>query len=75
MNDYKTKKEFQSQNRLIYLFILGVLIYFVIFVPLYIFKKKEQKLIVACVISVLTGYSIIKEGFVKAYKETKKIKN
>ncbi|WP_323847758.1 MAG: heavy metal translocating P-type ATPase [Phytoplasma sp.] len=74
MNDYKTKKEFQSQNRLIYLFILGVLIYFVIFVPLYIFKKKEQKLIVACVISVLTGYSIIKEGFVKAYKETKKNK-
>ncbi|WP_341266386.1 heavy metal translocating P-type ATPase [Candidatus Phytoplasma fraxini] len=73
MNNCKQKKKFKIQNKLIYLFILSFLIYLFIFLPLCVFQESEKyKIIIAYLILILSSYSIIKEGFVETYKETKK---
>jgi Cd2+/Zn2+-exporting ATPase len=83
------KKKIQnnlSEKKYFFLFFCGILVYFLIFIPLHFIKVKSYyltlnqennfflKLIVTVIILFLSGYHVISEGFILTYKNTKKNK-
>lgn len=80
MNSTLKEKEFESHKKFIYLFFIGILFYFLFFLPLDFgisfgmdeSKSKFLKIFLTILILFLTGYPVIKEGLIKTYEQTKK---
>lgn len=80
MNSTLKEKEFESHKKFIYLFFIGILFYFLFFLPLdfgITFGMDDSKLnffkiFLTILILFLTGYPVIKEGLIKTYEQTKK---
>ncbi|MDC9031798.1 heavy metal translocating P-type ATPase [Columbia Basin potato purple top phytoplasma] len=83
MNNNSKEKESENPKKFIYLFFVGLLIYFVIFIPINFVPNLISdnnnitnyiKKFLTFFILFFTGYSVIKEGLIETYKNTKKNK-